>query len=169
MLRFLTILSLSLTLQALTVGQPLPDLPLSAEEGGKLDGTPFNSSMLKSKVHVIFYVDPDEKDLNNAFSEALKAERFDRERFASVAIINMDATWLPNFALESALKKKQEKYPDTLYVKDMHKKGVTAWNVADDNSDIIITDKSGVVLYTYEGKVPETEFDTIIALIKEHL
>lgn len=166
---FMFICLFLLNLHALQTGTALPSLTLKNDEGGTVDGTPFSSDALREKVHVIFYVDPDEKDLNNAFSEALKAERFDRTRFASVAIINMDATWLPNFALDSALKKKQEKYPDTLYVKDMNKKGVTAWNVADDNSDIIVTDKNGVVLYTHEGKVPETEFNTIIALIKEHL
>jgi YtfJ family uncharacterized protein len=169
-MRILIFLALAhLSLFALQTGQPLPALTLENDDGSKLDGSAFNSDTLVGKVHVIFYVDPDEKDLNNAFSEALKAQKFDRSRFASVAVINMDATWLPNFAIEASLKKKQERYPDTLYVKDMHKKGVTVWKVADDNSDIIITDKHGEVLYVHEGKVPQADFDKIIALIKEHL
>lgn len=169
MARILIMLIFSLSLFALTPGQMLPDLSLKGDEGSKIDGTQFNSNVLRDKVHVIFYVDPDEKELNEAFSEALKAEKFDRSQFASVAIINMDATWLPNFALESALKKKQKKYPHTLYVKDMNKKGIKAWEIADDSSDIIITDRQGRVLYIYEGKIPKSEFSKIIALIKEHL
>jgi hypothetical protein len=169
-MKFLTLISLLfLSLQALQTGEALPTLTLDKDEGGNVDGGPFSSETLTDKVHVIFYVDPDEKDLNNPFSDALKAEDFDRSRFASVAIINMDATWLPNIALDAALKEKQEQFPDTLYVKDLNKKGVDVWNVADDNSDIIITDKAGKVLYVYEGQVPAKEFGTLITLIKEHL
>ncbi|MBD3801514.1 MAG: transcriptional regulator [Campylobacterales bacterium] len=165
----LTLFALTLRLMALQTGQPLPTLSLNGDEGGKVDGTAWSSDELKEKVHVIFYVDPDEKDLNNPFSDALKAEDFDRSRFASVAVINMEATWLPNFTIAKSLKAKQEKFPDTIYVKDMHKKGVAAWKVADDNSDIIITDKSGNVLYLHEGQLPESSFAEIISLIKEHM
>jgi uncharacterized protein len=166
---FWIIAAIWLNLQALQTGQPLPSLTLGAAEGGTTEGAAFSSDTLKNRVYVIFYVDPDEKDLNNPFSDALKAEGFDRSRFASVAIINMDATWLPNFALESALKKKQKEFPHTLYVKDLHKKGIKTWQIADDNSDIIIIDKEGKVLYLHEGKVPESSFATIITLIKENL
>lgn len=169
-MKILALLSLLfLSLQALQTGQNLPTLSLEKDEGGSVDGRPFSSETLTDKVHVIFYVDPDEKDLNNPFSDALKAEDFDRSRFASVAVINMDATWLPNIALDSALEEKQEQFPDTLYVKDLHKKGVEVWRVADDNSDVIITDKAGKVLYVYEGKVPKKDFGMLIQLIKENL
>ncbi len=168
--RALLLLALTLTpLMALSVGNALPQLTLSADEGGKLDGSAFDSDRLRGKVYVIFYVDPDEKDLNNAFSEALKKADLDKSRFASVAVINMDATWLPNFAIASALEEKQKRYPDTLYVKDLDKKGVGVWQVADDNSDIIITDRSGNVLYVHEGEVPQESFGSIITLIKEHM
>ncbi len=164
-LLFLTTVALC----ALEIGKPLPKLTLSGDEGGKIDGSAFDSDTLRGKVHIIFYVDPDEKDLNNAFSDALKAENLDRSRYASVAVINMGATWLPNFAIARALKKKQEKFPHTLYVKDLDKKGVKSWKIADDNSDIIITDKDGTVLFIREGKVPESEFADIVTLIKEHM
>ena len=66
-------------------------------------------------------VDPDESDLNNHVSEALKAEKFPLEKYGSIAIINMAATWLPNFALNMKLKSKQENYKNTVYVKDLQK------------------------------------------------
>jgi len=54
------------------------------------------------KVYVLFYVDPDEKDTNNEASDALDREKFPSEKFQTVGIINMAATWLPNFAISSA-------------------------------------------------------------------
>jgi len=169
-MKFVGLLLLILAqLHALQTGTTLPRLTLAHDEGGSVDGTAFDSDALRGKVHIIFYVDPDEKDTNNLLSDTLKAQNFDRSRLASVAIINMEATWLPNFAIASSLKQKQEQFPDTLYVKDMVKKGVAAWEISDDNSDVILVDGSGKVLYIYEGRVPESEFDTIITLIKEHM
>ncbi len=165
---FISLLA-ALPLFALSVGQPLPRLTLSGDEGARVDGTPFDSDSLRNKVHIIFYVDPDEKDLNEAFTDALKAAKLDRSRYASVAIINLDATWMPNFAIEAALKKKQKKFPDTIYVKDKVKKGVKTWEIDDDNSDIIVIDGDGTVLYVHEGKIPQSQYDDVIALIREHM
>jgi len=89
MKKLLLLLLSALTLAALEVGKPAPEITLSGDQGGRLDGTAWSSSELKGKVHLLFYVDPDEKDLNNDFSDAIKAEALDRSRFASVAIINM--------------------------------------------------------------------------------
>jgi len=169
MRQIVILLLFSISLFALTVGTTLPSATLENEQGGKLDGSAFNSDALRGKVYVVFYVDPDEKDLNNPLSDALKAEAFDRSKYGSVAIINMDATWLPNFAIASSLEKKQEKFPDTLYVKDLKKILVDQWDIADDNSDIILLDQKGTVLYLYEGALEQDEIDKLITLIKEHL
>jgi YtfJ family uncharacterized protein len=163
------VLLASISLAALEVGSSLPSVTLEGDNGGKLDGTAFTSDSLKGKVHLVFYVDPDEKDLNNELSDAVKAEKFDRSRYGSVAIINMDATWLPNFAIASSLKAKQEKFPDTLYVKDLEKVLVKAWDIADDNSDIILLDKDGRIIYLFEGKLDEEQIQTVIRLIGENI
>lgn len=91
----LTFLFSVVSVFALEVGSPLPLAGLSGEDGGKLNGSVWQSNMLKNKVHVLFYVDPDEKNTNNHVSEALKKEQFDRSVYGSVALINMAATWLP--------------------------------------------------------------------------
>ncbi len=169
MKQLLGILFFSITLFALETGSTIPSTTLEGEYGGKLDGSAFHSDSLRDKVHVVFYVDPDEKDLNNPLSDALKAEEFDRSKFASVAIINMDATWLPNFAIASSLEEKQEKFPNTLYVKDLQKVLVEQWSIADDNSDVIVIDKSGNVLYVYEGELDEEQIRTVIDLVKRHI
>jgi uncharacterized protein len=79
------------------VGQVPPRVELKDNLGGRLDGKPWSSDELKGKVHVLFYADPDEKDTNEDASEALKKEKFPAEKYQSVAIINMAATFMPNF------------------------------------------------------------------------
>lgn len=147
----------------------LSPVTLEKELGGKLDGTAWSSDSLRNKVHVLFYVDPDEKELNEHVGERLKKENFDRKNYASIAVINMDATWLPNFALESALKKKQEKYPDTLYVKDLKKVLVSKWELKDDSSNVLLFDKSGKLIFKIEGKASNDQLESLVKLIKENL
>ena len=169
MIRFLLASVLMLPLFALEKGASLPTLHLEGKEGGKVDGTPFDSDALEGRVTVIFYVDPDKKSLNEEFTEALKARHFDRRHYQSVAIVNMAATWMPNFAIASALKSKQEKYPDTIYVKDLHKKGVKVWRMADDDANVLIVSPAGKVLYCKAGKIPRSEYEKIFALISENI
>lgn len=94
--------------QAIEIGEIPPKVELREKLGGRLDGKPWSSEELQGKIHVLFYVDPDEKDTNNDASEALNREKFSSDKFQSVGIINMAATWLPNFAISSALKDKQK-------------------------------------------------------------
>jgi YtfJ family uncharacterized protein len=151
------------------LGQVPPNVELKDNLGGRLDGKPWSSDELKGKVHVLFYVDPDEKDTNNETSEALDKEKFPSEKFQSVAIINMAATWMPNFAISSSLKEKQEKYPRTLYVRDYKKVLVQEWKLADDSSDILAFDKSGKLIFRKDGKLTPEEIQTLLKVIKDNL
>jgi hypothetical protein len=166
----IALLVTALSAWALTLGQSAPAVTLEGENGGTVQNKPWSSQeSLKEKVHVLFYVDPDEKDTNNDLSQALKMEKFDRNLYGSIAIINLAATWMPNFAIEAKLKKKQELYPDTLYVKDKNKVLVHTWHIADDNSNVMLFNKKGELIYLYEGKLGEDEIAKVIQLIKENL
>jgi len=169
MKKMLLPLLLSLTLSAVEIGQTLPNITLDEDRGGRVAGGAWSSTELTGKVHLLFYVDPDESDTNNALSDAVKASEPDRSKFASVAIINMAATWKPNFAIQSVLEGKQEKFSHTVYAKDMDKHVVKAWNVADDNSDIVLLDKSGKVIFYHEGEVDAEGIKKVIALIQENM
>ena len=155
------------SLTAVEVGKLPTSVTIEGENGGKLDGSAWHSSMLKGKIYTVFYVDPDERDLNNPLADALKARKFDRKKVNSVAIINLAATWIPNMVLESLLKKKQKKFPDTIYVKDKKKVLVDKWALADDNSDILIFDQKGKLIYKKFGQVSPEEIKAIIALIEK--
>ena len=156
-------------LAAIEVGSVPPPVTLQGEEGGKADGTPWHSSMLKGKVHVLFYVDPDEKDLNEAFADALHEKHYDAKRFGTVAVVNLAATWKPDAIIEMLLKKKQKQYPRTVYVKDKHKTLVKRWQLADDNSDVLIFGKDGKLLYQHFGKMDKKEIDKALGIIESHL
>jgi len=154
---------LSLSLSALSVGEIPKNVTIDGDNGGLVaDNAAWNSDTLKDKILVMFYVDPDEKDLNNEFSQILKANKYDRSKFGSLAVINLAATWKPNFIIEKILKSKQEEFVHTIYVKDKNSVLVNEWGLADNNSDIIIFSKEGKVLFYKEGKMSED--DTKIAL-----
>ncbi len=166
LLLLLTAFSLGL---ALELGKLPKPILLEGENGAMINGEAFSSDMLKNKVHVLFYVDPDEKELNEHVSAALKEQQFDRTHYASVAVINMAATWLPNFAIASKLEKKQKQYPDTLYVKDLKSILVKEWELQDDSSNVLLFDKSGKLLFLKKGKLTDVEINNLISLIKEHI
>ncbi len=153
----------------LQVGQVPEKVELSGDAGGRLDGSPWSSDELKGKVHVLFYVDPDEKDLNNDASEALRLEKFPAEKYQSFAMINMAATWLPNFAISSSLEDKQKKYPSAIYVRDYKKVLVKEWGLADDNSDVVAFDKQGKVIFIKEGKLGPEDIKQLVQTVREHL
>jgi YtfJ family uncharacterized protein len=155
--------------QAIELGEIPPKVELREKLGGRLDGKPWSSEELQGKVHVLFYVDPDEKDTNNDASEALDREKFSSDKFQSVGIINMAATWLPNFAISSAIKDKQKRYPKTIYVRDYERVLVSAWKIADDSSNVLAFDKKGKLIFRKDGKLTVEEIQTLIKVIHDHL
>jgi len=161
----------TLNLQAITVGETPKAIEVSGDNGGLVaDGSAWKSSTVKDKVYVMFYVDPDEKDVNEHFSNALKAKKY-REKgdFGSIAIINLAATWKPNFVIEKILNSKQEEFPDTIYVKDKNSVLVKEWDVADDASNILIFDKKGKLLFYKSGKMEDADMQKAFALIEANL
>ena len=153
---------------------PIGEIPLKVvlkdDLGGRLDGTQWSSEELVSgKVIVLFYVDPDESELNNHVSDALKAENYPKEKYGSIGMANMAATWLPNFAINMKLKSKQEQYKSTVYVKDLEKTLVKKWGLSDDNSDVAVFGKDGRVLYSVDGKFTDPQVKEIVKVVWDNL
>ncbi|MCF6245265.1 MAG: YtfJ family protein [Sulfurovum sp.] len=165
----ISLLCLLGSVMAVELGKVPPVVVLSGDDGAKVDGKRWSSSMIKGKIYTLFYVDPDKKDLNDALANALNKSNFNRSKVSSIAIVNLAATWMPNALIESTLKKKQKQFPHTIYVKDKKKVLVKKWNLADDNSDILIFDKKGKLIYKKFGKVSDTEIKKVIKLIEKNL
>jgi YtfJ family uncharacterized protein len=166
---FLSVSLLMGSAMAIELGKVPSLVTISGKNGGKIDGSAWKSSMLKGKIYTLFYVDPDKKDLNDPLANALKARKFDRSKVNSVAIVNLAATWLPNMVIESKLADKQKKFPHTIYVKDKKKVLVHKWHLADDNSDILIFDKKGKLMYKKFGQLSAAEIKDVIKLIEKNL
>lgn len=162
-------LLITLAASALAVGQKPKSVTLKGDNGGRVDGTSWTSDSLNGKVSALFYVDPDEKDANEALELALKDAAFPKDKYQSVAVINMEATWLPNAAIASSLKAKQEQYPDAIYVKDMSKVLVKEWGMKDDAYDVLVFDKEGKILFSKEGAFSKQDIAAMIETIKKAL
>ncbi|MBL6991024.1 MAG: transcriptional regulator [Bacteriovoracaceae bacterium] len=153
----------------LPTGEVPPYVEITEKNGGKVVGGTWKSSEIKGKTTALFYVDPDVKDLNEHLGDALKAKKYPLDKYQSMAIINMDATWLPNFILDSSLEAKQKKYPSTIFVRDKDKILVKKWKLGDDNYDVVIFDKEGKVLFSKDGKLTDQEVKQVVALIDKDI
>jgi len=161
---------MAFNLSAVTVGEVPSEVVIENDNGGMVqDGSAWNSSTITDKVYVMFYVDPDEKDTNNEFSATLKEKKYDRSNYGSLAVINLAATWKPNFIIESILKDKQEEFPDTIYVKDKNSVLVNEWKIDDDASNILIFSKNGEVLFYKSGKMSEEDISSALQIIEDNL
>ena len=160
----------TMVLAELPIGEIPPKVVLKGDLGGRIDGTQWSSEELVSeKVIVLFYVDPDESELNNHVSDALKAENYPKEKYGSIGMANMAATWLPNFAINMKLKSKQEKHKETVYVKDLDKTLVKKWGLSDDNSDVIVFGRDGRVIYSVDGKFTDAQVKEIVKVVWDNL
>jgi predicted transcriptional regulator len=169
LLVFSGIMLLNQNVHGFEIGEVPPKVVLKEKLGGRLDGKPWSSEELQGKIHVMFYVDPDEKDTNNDTSEALNKENFPEDKCHFFGVINMAATWMPNFAINMFLKDKQERYPKTTYLRDNKKVLVNAWKIADDSSVILGFDKKGKLFFKKEGKLSPAETQKLIQLIRERM
>ena len=164
-----TVVSESALSDAIKVGEKPETVLFSNEVGARVDGTPWSTESIKDRLWLLFYVAPSRRDDNEALKEALKSENFADEKLGSIAIINMASTWVPNMILESALKKNQERYPRTVYVKDFQKTLVNKWKLKDDSFEVMLFDRSGKVLLYRSGDFSPEQIKETIDLIKRNL
>jgi predicted transcriptional regulator len=150
----------------LPLGSLPPSVTLSGAQGGRTDGRAWCSDEMRGKVTMFFYIDPDERKVNDPLFEALKKEQFDDKKVASVSVLNLAAAWMPNWALEPLLAQYQKKYPRNTYVLDKDRVLVKAWHLADENSDFAVLAADGKVLFSRDGKVSDGEIAKVLQIIR---
>ena len=132
-----------------------------------------------SKVVAVFYSDPDVSDMNDAFADKLKAANLDKltevlighrddgdVEYRGVGVANLKETWLPDEVIRSVVRKKIEKYGATILT-DPDRLLATAWGLGDCNeqSVVVILDKTATVQYVKKGKMNATEIESGYQLV----
>ncbi len=113
-------------------------------------------------VHIIFYVAPPAKSMNDKATEHLKAKGYKTEQVKSWAVVNMaDSSW-PNFLIRSEIKKSQAKHPHTTYLKDYDYTMLKTWQFAHKSNDILVLDPDGKVLFAHNGAMDEPKIESLI-------
>lgn len=161
--------SANTSLASLPLNSVPPEIRLEGSTGGKVGGGPWLSSELVGKIHVLFYVAPSSESLNEKAREALRAEQFPGEVFASIAVVNMQVSSWPNWMIARKLKSSQEKNPRTLYVEDRKKVLVEKWQLKDDSSSVVVFNKAGQVLFSVDGQLSDQQIQEMVTLIKKEL
>jgi predicted transcriptional regulator len=151
-----------LELFALEVGDKVPYVELSGTDGGYLDANKWKSTDMDAKINIIFYVDPDLKDLNDLFAGELQELHLSVTELKVFVIINMRASWIPNMLIDTVLKSKQKKFPEAQYVKDNNRVLVKNWTLKDDAYDVIVVDKRHEILFSHIGKITPLLSEKII-------
>lgn len=150
----------------LKVGDKAPNFSLKDSQGKLYD---LDSDALKEKVLSIFYVDPDEKDLNKHVEDALlKDQGLDRNKtYKGLGITNLKATKMPNFIVKSIIIDKQEK-TGAIILLDYDYTILNLWGLKNHSSNLIILDKDRICRYIFRGKIPQEEVVNAINIIKEY-
>lgn len=150
----------------LKVGDPAPDFSLKDSTGKAYS---LQHPDYKGMVMSIFYVDPDEKDLNAHVEDALmKDTALDRgNRYKGLGITNLKATVMPNFLIKRIIKGKQEKTGAVILL-DYDQTLLNLWGLQDNTSSLVVLDKDRICRYVYNGKLPPEEVQKVLSLIKEY-
>lgn len=150
----------------LKVGDRAPDFSLK-DSTGKFYS--LKSPEFQGKVLSVFYVDPDEKDLNAHVEDALlKAPGLERNvRYKGLGISNLKASKLPNFVIKSVIKNKQEKTGAVILL-DYDYTLLNSWGLQNDSSSVVVLDKERICRYVYNGKLPSSEVEKVLKVIKEY-
>ena len=134
------------------------------------DGKAFTLDTWAGKVLSITYVDPDESDLNEHFTEALKKAKDDGrlkdDQYKGFGIADCAATWKPDFAIRAIAGNKAKKYKTTILF-DYDASLRNAWGLAKDTSNIIILDRNRVCQAIVRGRVPDDKVASLVQLVED--
>jgi predicted transcriptional regulator len=148
--------------EALVAGMKASDWSFKDSEGKA-----FSMASWDGKVLFINYVDPDESDLNEHFTDALKKAKdqglLKDETYRGIGIADCKATWKPDALIRTIAGKKAKKYNTTILF-DYDATLRNAWGLEEDTSNAILLDKNRIVRVIVRGKVPESEVASIVQM-----
>jgi len=127
----------------------------------------FTMESWAGKVLLVTYVDPDESDLNEHFTDAMKKAKDDgllkEETYKGIGIADCAATWKPDALIRAIAGRKAKKY-NTIILFDYDASLRNAWGLGKDTSNVILMDKNRVCRYIFRGRVPNEKVAEIVKL-----
>lgn len=153
----------------LPLGKIPPLIELNGKLGSRTDGSAWSSASIKDKLMMLYYIDPDEKKMNQHVYDTLTALKLPPDSVGSVAALNLKATWIPNAILETMIARKQKQYPRTVYVYDQKQVFMKKWGMKNNSSSVILFNTLGEVIFFRDGKVSETDLTNLLKIIFKEL
>ncbi|UCH23814.1 MAG: hypothetical protein JSU83_11710 [Deltaproteobacteria bacterium] len=131
------------------------------------EGKIYTMESWAGKVLLVNYVDPDEADLNEHFTDAMKGasdeKRLRKELYKGIGIADCAATWKPNFAIRLIAGKKAKKYNTTILF-DYKATLREAWGLKKDTANAILLDKNRICRAIVRGRVPDDQVEKLVQL-----
>jgi predicted transcriptional regulator len=159
----LALLIFTMSSVAIEIGKVPAKITLDGENGSNTQGGVWHSTSLKGSMHLVIYMDPDER--SNIEPLMKKIRTLKQPQFRTVAIVNLSATWKPNSVLMSKLKKGQKGMGKAIYLFDKKRVLVKQWDLKDDNTVAMVFDKKGKLLYKKTGPLSSIHIKNILAII----
>ena len=166
---FIIMMVTSALMAQLKVGDIPSNVIIEVKDGGYLSGKPFDSSVLRGKISIILYADPDEQSKGETLAEKLDelVKELASLYLQKYMIINLDDTWKPDFVIMKLLKSRQVDHPQSIYIIDRSSILSRAWGLEHDAFVCVILDSFGKVIYEGKGKFSGQEIEKIMNLIKK--
>jgi len=131
------------------------------------DGKAFTMQNWAGKVLLVNYVDPDESDLNEHFTDAMKKAKDDGlltdTDYAGMGIADCDASWKPDGLIKSFGAAKAKNIRPSSFLITMQSLR-NAWGLQKDSANAILLDKNGICRAIVRGRVPDDQVAAIVQL-----
>jgi len=123
---------------------------------------------LGKKVVMLFYTDPDVKDLNEPFREFVDAKKPSKKKLRAMGVANLKDTWKPNFIIRSIIRGKIKKFK-SLILTDTDHSLKKAWKLGncDEKDMVIIIGRDKKVKYLKKTGMTKAEIKAGWKLIQE--
>jgi len=151
--------------------QPLSTITLEGDNGGYYSGKSWDSSVLDGKTTLLMYVDPDEKGKGEVFKPTIEAfeKDLDFDKFQILVILNLDATWKPDFLIRKLMKSKLTDYPKRTYILDTGSVLVEKWGLTNNEYNTVIINNERKVIYSHSGEWKDGEISKVNTLVRSEV
>jgi len=175
-LKYFTIfIVLNIISLALLVAQPsdspilnLSHIVMEGKNGSYADGGKWDSSILKGKITLLVYFDPDERDKGEIFMPTLEAfeQDLDFSKYQTMLIVNLEATIIPSFLIKAAIRSQMKDHPERNYIFDDKSVLVQKWGLPENEYTTLVINEESRVVFSHTGEWKEGEILVLNALIR---